>query len=116
MVPNEAGPYNAMGVVDGQLVNGPIPVGRMLGLPCFVTTAIPTNLGAGANADEIVVLSLMDLFLWESAPVVQALPQTLGNQLSLLIRCYSYGAFMAGRLPGAIAAISGSGLTPPVFQ
>lgn len=115
VLPMESGPMNAAGIVNGQLVNGPVLVGKMFGLPVYVTTALPTNLGAGTNQDEIVVLSSRDLLLWESAPVARALPQTTGATLSVLLQTYSYGAFMPNRLPGAIANVSGSGLTTPVY-
>ena len=116
VLPTEAGPWNAAGIVTGQLANGATPVGRMLGLPVFVSTALPTNLGASTNQDEVVICSASDLLLWESAPVARALPQTLGNQLSVLLQVYEYGAFMPNRLPGAIATVGGTGFTTPVYS
>ena len=116
VTPDESNGRNLAGNVEGQLVNAPKPVGRMFGLPIYVTTALPTNLGAGTNQDEMVICSIRDLILWESAPIARALPQTLGNQLSVLLQVYEYGAFMPNRLPGAISVVGGTGLVTPVYS
>jgi HK97 family phage major capsid protein len=115
VTPSDNGPWNTIGTVDGQMRNGPTPAGKLFGLPVFIAAQLPTNLGSGTNQDDIAVISTKDLILWESAPVSRALPQTLGNQLSVLLQTYEYAAFMPNRLPGAIAIEAGTGLVTPVF-
>lgn len=115
VLPN-ANAFNPQASTTNTLVNGPTPVGSMFGLPVYVDAVIPANTGSGTNQDVILVLSLKDLYFWESAAVSRALPQTLGNQLSILLQTYMFGAFMGNRLPGAIAQIAGTGLTTPTFS
>lgn len=115
VLPVTVGMLNALGSTTGSLVNGPTPVGMLLSLPVYVTAVIPTNLGGGTNQDEVIVGSAKDYFLWESPPVARALPQTLGNTLSVLLQVYEYAAFMPNRLPTATTIVSGTGLVTPVF-
>jgi len=115
VVPSDNGPWNTIGTVTGQMRNGPTPVGKMFGLPVFVDAQLPTNGGDGTNQDDILVLSSQDLILWESAPVARALPQTLGDQLSILLQTYEYYAYMPDRLPGAISDVNGTDLVTPTF-
>lgn len=116
VLPTDQGVFAAMGHVAGQMFNGKRPAGTMMGLPVFIAPQIPTNLGTGTNQDAILIMSTEDSILWEAAPVARALPQTLGNELAVLIQLYEYAAFMPSRLPGSIAVVEGTGLVyPPAF-
>ena len=89
--------------------------GSLLGVPVYLDANIPYNLGTGTNQDAIIVGKLDDLYLYEGEITSRALPQTLGNQLSVLLQVYQYSAFLPTRYPVAVSAINGTGLTPPVF-
>lgn len=114
VVPDAQGPANA-------IANGQAPaygyVGSMLGLPVYTDANIPTNLGAGANEDRIIVTRLSDLLLAEdpSAPLQLRFDQTFGMTLEIALVVYSYAAFTAQRYPQSTAVIAGSGTVGPTF-
>lgn len=115
VVPNVSyNPMNAFGTVDTPLQSQGI-AGTLQGVLAVVDPSIPTNLGTGTNQDEILVARASDCWLYESEPVAEAMPQTYGNQLSVLCRFYRYYAFTAARYPKGIAVISGTGMIPPSF-
>ncbi|MDA8117297.1 MAG: hypothetical protein M0000_08025 [Actinomycetota bacterium] len=45
--------------------------------------------------------------------MVRALPQTLGNQLSILLQVYRYVAFFGNRYADATAVVGGTCLVQP---
>ena len=51
----------------------------------------------------------------EGPTMVRALPQTLGNQLSILLQVYRYVVVFGNRYPDATAVVGGTGLVTPVF-
>ena len=83
----------------------------------FTTTSIPIpqGLGVGTNQDIVLVYKADDSILYESPVISRALPQTLGNQLTVLVQLYEYAAFTANRYPKSTGVISGTGLVTPVF-
>ena len=90
---------------------------NLVGLKAFQDFNIPTNLGgATPNQDAVVIIVADDLWLWESPVVARALPQTFGNQLTVLLQVFEYGAFTAARYPVATGVITGTGLVAPVFS
>lgn len=114
VVPNENGPFNAMAAA----ANGaPVyePAGTMLGVPVYLDANIPSNLGASTNQDVIVEARMSDLFLYEGPTTVRALPQSLGNQLSVILQTYRYVAFLPNRYAASISTVTGTGLTTPTF-
>lgn len=113
VVPIANVPNNAMGTFTGLNADG--PVGSIMGLPVYADPSIPTNLGAGANEDTIVVFRADDSILWESAPRTRALPDVGSGTLTVRLQVYGYVAFTAGRYAKSISLISGTGLTPPAF-
>ena len=113
VVPNGQA-FNAFGQYDG-LANSPAVMGTLTGLPVYVDGNIPSNLGNGTNQDEIFVIHRQSHWLMEGPVMVRALPQTLGNQLSILLQVYAYVAFFGNRYPDATAVVSGTGLVTPVF-
>jgi len=112
ILPNDNGPLNAASVQATTNAEG--YVGKMFGLPVIVDPNIPTNLGAGANEDRIIIMRAEDSWLYEGQLAAQVFSETYSNQLSLFCRVYNYGA-LAHRLGSSIAVISGTGLVTPVF-
>ncbi|MCW7941688.1 DNA primase [Streptomyces hygroscopicus] len=113
VVPDSGGAFNAAGNLDGQVSEG--RVGRMLGLPVYVDSLIPTNGGAGTNQDTIIVGKLDDVWLWEGQVRAEAFQQTYANQLSVFVRLYNYVAFQAGRYAPATGLVTGTGAVTPAF-
>jgi len=110
-LPAANGPWNVGGVlekVDSQQV-----VGQMHGLPVVTDPNIAITSGAGTNQDYIYVLRSSDLILFESGVRTRVLPETYGNQLSVLLQVYSYIAFTAARYPASVCTITGA--TPPTW-
>lgn len=99
----------AAGVQDGGFLQS------FAGLRVVIDSNIATNRGAGTNEDEIYVVRSSDLILAEQPLRVRALEQTLANTLQVKLQAFSYSAFVSGRQPEAIAAISGTGLAAPTF-
>jgi hypothetical protein len=108
IVSRDQGPYNAAGVsTDGDYgVEGDARL-RFLGLPVFTDFNIPAN---GSN-EQALVLNAPNVWFWESTPVTRAVPQTLANDLSVLLQLYSYVGVIVP-YPHAVQAISGTGLAP----
>jgi HK97 family phage major capsid protein len=114
VVPTAAGPSNASGTntafADGH-------AGQLFGLDVYLDANVPTNVGAGANEDVILVMRASDLVLYESQirtriyPVADATSDTLTMRLEL----YGYMAFSAARYPKSVVEISGTGLVSPTF-
>lgn len=88
-------------------------MGRMLGCEVYTDANIPTNIGAGTNQDDIIVMASPAVLLWERPddPVTLAFEQQAGNALQTQLVVYGYSAFTAGRYPAASGVVSGAGLT-----
>ena len=110
VVPEYAGPFNAVDVTaDDATAEG--AVGRRLnGLATFEDANVPQNLGGGTNQSVVVVARSQENYLYESPIVTRALPQTYGAQMSVLLQLYNYGAFSAARYPTANSVVTGTGL------
>lgn len=111
-VPDANSPYNAAGIltdVDSQQV-----VGRSHGLPIVTDPNITTTAGTGSNEDVIYVLRASDIILWESGIRARVLPEPKAQNLSVILQCYGYLSFTAGRYPASIVEVTG-GLTPPTW-
>jgi hypothetical protein len=76
---------------------------------------LPTNLGAGTNQDPVIVGRFSDAVLYESSPRAEVFRETKADQMSLLIRVYSYIAFLGNRYPKSFGIINGTGLVAPTF-
>jgi len=114
LVTVESGQTNVFGQGSADLVQQ--TVGSILGLPVVTDPNLRTNLGAGTNEDEIVVMRRGDQFLWEQPGTVRefTLEQPVGPQ-SIQLAVYGNAAFTAARYPKSVAYISGTGLVPPTF-
>lgn len=104
-LPSANSPMNVGGVLER--VASEAVVGQMHGLPVIVDASIPTILGAGSNQDPIYVLRSQDLCLFESGLRAEAFPQTLAQNMSVLLQVSSYAAFLS-RYPASIVEITGA--------
>lgn len=111
VVPQYAGPFNAVTVgPDGAVAQGTI--GRkMQELGTYVDLTLPTNLGSGKNQDVLIGGRFDENYLYESPITTRMLPQTYGAQLSMLMQLYGYAAFTAARYPVANFALTGTGMS-----
>jgi hypothetical protein len=110
-VPASQGPMNVGGLltdVDSQQV-----VGNMQGLPVVTDPNIATNLGYSTIEDAIFVMRVQDLILYEGGLRLRALAEPKADQLSVLLQCFSYFAFSAGRQPASVVMLTG--LTAPTW-
>jgi HK97 family phage major capsid protein len=109
-LPDANRPFNAAGVlqdVDLQQV-----VGSVQGLP-IVTDPNITATGGSGGTDSIWVLRASDLLLWQSGVRSRVLPETRASTLSVLLQCFGYLAFSAGRYPQSVVELVG--LPQPTF-
>ena len=114
VVPNAQGPYNSLGAETNVDSEGG-PVGTIQGVSVFVDASIPTNLGAGANEDRIIVTRMDQLYLFEGELRTRAMQEVLSGTLQVRLQAYNYVAYIANRLPAAVAIIAGTGLVTPTF-
>jgi hypothetical protein len=69
----------------------------------------------GSTQDPVVVLKEDDLYLWEGALRMRALPEILSGTLQIRFQLYAYSAFMPDRFPASVSMIAGSGYAAPSF-
>lgn len=113
VVPQGQPGFNAAGLQDRVAAEN--LVGNIQGLPVVVSASIPTNGGASTNQDSVLVYRGDDIYLYESAPRLRVFEEVLSNTLQVRFQIYGYYAIIAGRLPKAITAITGTGLVDPSF-
>lgn len=113
VVPVGSPGFNAVGLQNR--VAAESIVGSLAGIPVVISNSIVQTNGAGTNQDEIYVFSSQDIHLYESAPVLRTFEEVLSGTLQVRFQLYNYYAIAAGRLPAAIAKVSGSGLVAPSF-
>lgn len=113
VVPAAGGRFNALAGQDAVAAEG--YVGELQGIPVFIDANIPTNLGTGTNEDRIIVARASDAYLYEGNARAEALPQTYGANLQVLVRMYNYGAFIPNRYPKSFSVVGGTGLVTPTF-
>lgn len=113
VVPAAGGRFNALANLGDVAAEG--YVGDLAGVPVFVDANIPANLGASTNEDRIIVARAADSFLYEGTPKAEALAQTYGANLQVLVRMYNYAAFIGNRYVTATSVIGGTGLVTPTF-
>jgi HK97 family phage major capsid protein len=115
VVPVAQGAYMALGAATAVEAEG--VVGSLVGLPVLVDANIPATLtngaGTGGTEDAIVAARMQDIILFEGAMRTRALPEVLSGTLTVRLQAYAYSAFIAGRQPKAIAAVTGTGLAAP---
>jgi HK97 family phage major capsid protein len=116
VVPTLGGPMNAMATGAGQAFYGNSGY-SLMGLPIIADANITTTAGAGTNQDQIYCVNANELHLWEQAgsPFALNFDATGAGSLTIKSVVYGYSAFTAGRYPGAVSKISGTGLVTPTF-
>ncbi len=108
-----AGGFNALANPDATQGYG--HVGSILGMEVYTDANIPTNLGAGANQDVVLVFPRTDIVHWGSPPQAETFDSPYSDSMSILYRIYSYHALIPDRYLASLGQVSGTGLTPPVF-
>jgi HK97 family phage major capsid protein len=80
----------------------------------IVDANVPTNLGVGSNQDEVYVVALGEIHLWEAGqPIMIRAEQVAAPNLGILLVCYEYAAFTCQRYASNPSKIVGSGLVGP---
>lgn len=90
-------------------------VGEAWGKPIYADANIATNLGAGTNEDQILVIRGEDILLYESAMRTRMLQDVLSANLTIRFQLFAYANLVAGRQPKAIATVGGTGCATPSF-
>ena len=116
VVPTLGGPFNAMATGAGQAFYGNSGY-SLMGLPIVADANVRTDIGALSNEDVIYCVNANELHLWEQAgsPFALNFDATGAGSLTIKSVVYGYSAFTAGRYPGAVSIITGTGLTAPTF-
>ena len=116
VVPTLGGPMNAMASGAGQAFYGNSGY-SLMGLPIVADANITTTAGAGTDQDQIYCVNANELHLWEQpgSPFALNFDATGAGSLTIKSVVYGYSAFTAGRYPGAVSKISGTGLVAPTF-
>ena len=116
VLPALNGPMNAVATGAGQAFYGNSGY-SLMGLPIIADANIITDGGAGANQDQIYCVNANELHLWEQAgsPFALNFDATGAGSLTIKSVVYGYSAFSAGRYPGAVSVINGTGLVAPTF-
>jgi len=114
VVPTVGGPMNAMATGAGQAYYGNSGY-SLMGLPIIADANIRTTI-AGTE-DEIYCVNANELHLWEQpgSPFALNFDATGAGSLTIKSVVYGYSAFTAGRYPGAVSVINGTGLVAPTF-
>lgn len=112
-VPQSNGPFNAFATQGG---DGFVPYEgntgyKLLGLPVFKDLNIPTP---GTGADQAIIANLREVYVYEGPTVTRAVPQTMANNLQILLQHYAYIAVLV-RYPSAVQTISGTGMAAISF-
>jgi len=108
-----AGGFNSMATRDDP--QGVGRVGQLLGMDVFTDANVPTNLGAGANQDVVLMMVSDDIVLWESPLQAESFEAPYADSMGVLYRCFNYSALIPDRYLASLGQITGTGLTPPVF-
>lgn len=116
VVPSLNGPMNTVATGAGSASYGNSGY-SLMGLPIIADANVVTDAGAGTNEDEIYCVVAPELHLWEQAgaPFALSFDATGAGSLTVKSVVYGYSAFTAGRYPGAVSIISGTGLIAPTF-
>lgn len=87
-----------------------VPVGSVLGIPVYIDSTIPTNLGSGTDEDRIIVGVFREAMLFQSAPMFAVSTEAQFLKDQTLVRVTQDLAFTAERYPGAFSVVSGTAL------
>jgi HK97 family phage major capsid protein len=114
VLPALNGPMNAVATGAGAASYGNSGY-TMMGLPIIADANVRTDYDG--DQDRIFCVNAGELHLWEQAgsPFALNFDATGAGSLTIKSVVYGYSAFTAGRYPGAVSAISGTGLVAPTF-
>jgi HK97 family phage major capsid protein len=87
----------------------PDPLGGLLGFPLFGNEALPANLGAGGNQDEMICLRPSDLLLFEAQPTTAVMRDPGSGALSVRLQLHNRAAAITNRYPSGICVAGGTG-------
>lgn len=105
-VPAYAGPFNAWAAGDASGAAEGDTGYRFLNLPVFEDQGIPQD---GSSHNQLLVTNQKEIWYWEGDLVMRTVPQTLAQNLSVLLQAYAYVGCIV-RYPAAVQTISGSAL------
>jgi HK97 family phage major capsid protein len=109
VLPVGAGPYNALGTfAEGPAVAEGL-AGYIHGVPVYIDSNLPNNVGAGTNEDRIIAARFEDSYLFEGPLRTQVNPYVLSGNLNVRFTLYRYAAFTAERYPKSICVTTGTG-------
>ena len=116
VVPTLNGPFNATATGSGPAIYGNSGY-SLMGLPIVADANVGTTYGAGSDEDRIYCVTAPEFHLWEQAgsPFALNFDATGAGSLTIKSVVYGYSAFTAGRYPGAVSKINGTGLVAPTF-
>ena len=116
VLPALNGPMNAVATGPGQAFYGNSGY-TLMGLPIIADANVTTDGGASGTEDKIYCVNANEMHLWEQAgsPFALNFDATGAGSLTIKSVVYGYGAFTAGRYPGAASRILGTGLVAPTF-
>ena len=116
VLPALNGPMNAVATGAGQAYYGNSGY-SLMGLPIIADASVDTTNGGGSDEDLIYCVNANELHLWEQpgSPFALNFDATGAGSLTIKSVVYGYAAFTAGRYPGAVSIISGTGLIAPTF-
>jgi HK97 family phage major capsid protein len=114
VVPTLGGPMNAMASGTGQAFYGNSGY-SLMGLPIIADANVSTTIAT--NQDQIFCVNANEMHLWEQpgSPFALNFDATGAGSLTIKSVVYGYSAFTAGRYPGAVSIINGTGLVTPTF-
>lgn len=117
VVTNGQGPFNALGLQTGKILDDATPAGWFGGIPVYVDETLPKVQGTGTNQDAILAAAFNEHILWEdpAGPRQFTFEGVTSQTAAIRVQVFGYMAFTAGRYPAATSVIVGTGLTPPTF-
>ena len=116
VLPALNGPLNAVATGAGAVGYGNSGY-TLMGLPIIADANVRTDAGAGNDEDRIYCVTAPELHLWEQSgsPFALSFDATGAGSLTVKSVVYGYSAFSAGRYPGSVSVIAGTGLVAPTF-
>lgn len=110
VVEDSAGPMNAVAAgPDADIGIEGYTGWKFNGLRMFTDANIPAP---ATGNDQAIVADTSEVYLYEGAQTMRVLPQTLGQNLQVILQLYAYVAVLV-RYPSAVATIQGTGMTNP---
>ena len=89
------------------------PFGPLVGLPTYLSSALPLNQGASTNQDAAFCTRPSDHLLFESPVHTIASRGEYADSMGVVLRIYGYICFTAERYPTATSVVTGTGMTAP---